>query len=504
MWALRDPDDPVDGRQMRTTARRVRRTVTAVLLAAAVAIPAGCTTPQAGPSPQGSPGAPGGTAPDPGLPARLAGAVSGQSATTHLQALERIADANGGNRAAGTPGYDASVDYVAGVLRQAGYDVQTPTFEARTFSVQSERLTVAGAQIPAAALSFSPATPPAGVTAPLAVLPPDPTPGCDAADFAGFPRGAVVLVRRGVCPFGQKSQLAGAAGAAAVLVANTEDAPVEGTLGDTPGVVPTAVVSRTDGDRLAARAGAPISLTLGTTIRTQTSRNVLAQTKTGDPARVVTTGAHLDSVPDGPGINDDGSGTAALLEIATKLGASPPVGQAVRFAWWGAEEEGLIGSTKYVQGLSEADRRAIALYLNFDMVGSPNAGYLAYDGDDSDKVGAGPGPPGSDVIERVLVEGLSTAGVQARGTDFDGRSDYGPFIEAGIPSGGLFTGAEETKGQEEATLWGGTAGRAFDPCYHQACDRLSNVDQVAFDRNVDAMATGIARFAVSLDGIPAR
>jgi Zn-dependent M28 family amino/carboxypeptidase len=289
-----------------------------------------------------------------------------------------------------------------------------------------------------------------------------------------------------------------------VIVANTDDAPVEGTLGDTPGVIPTAVVSRTQGGRLATRQGTPVSLMLATTIRQQTSRNVLAQTRTGDPARTVMAGAHLDSVPEGPGINDDGSGTAALLEIATRMGASPPVGQAVRFAWWGSEEEGLVGSTKYVQGLPEPDRRAIAAYLNFDMVGSPNAGYLAYDGDNSDNVGAPPGPAGSEVIEQVLEDGLGAVGVRAEGTDFDGRSDYGPFIEAGIPAGGLFTGAEEIKSPAQAQRWGGTPGRPYDPCYHQRCDRVSNVDQVAFDRNIDAMATGIGRFAVSLDGIPQR
>ncbi|MDQ4118838.1 MAG: M28 family metallopeptidase [Actinomycetota bacterium] len=488
---------------MRNTARHVR-TTTAAVLTAAVALLAACSDePSAPTAPGGATPAPA-AAPDPGLSARLAQSVSGQSATTHLQALERIADTHGGNRASGTPGYDASVDYVAGVLRRAGYDVQTPTFDARTFSVQAERLTVAGAPVPARALSFSPATPPAGITAPLAVLPQDPTPGCDPADYAQLPRGAVVLVQRGVCPFGQKSQLAGAAGAAAVIVANTDDAPVEATLGDTPGVIPTAVVSRSDGLRMAPRQGTPVSLMLATTIRQQASRNVLAQTRTGDPARTVMAGAHLDSVPDGPGINDNGSGTAALLEIATKMGASPPVGQAVRFAWWGSEEEGLIGSTKYVQALSEPDRRAIAAYLNFDMVGSPNAGYLAYDGDNSDNVGAGPGPAGSDVIERALVDGLGAVGVRAEGTDFDGRSDYGPFIEAGIPSGGLFTGAEEAKTPEQARLWGGTAGRPYDPCYHKGCDRLSNVDQAALDKNVDAMATGIGRFAVSLDGLPSR
>ena len=214
-------------------------------------------------------------------------------------------------------------------------------------------------------------------------------------------------------------------------------------------------------------------------------------------------GAHLDSVPAGPGINDNGSGPATLLETAVHLGAAPAVPNAVRFAFWGGEEEGLIGSTNYVASLAEPDRNKIALYLNLDMVGSPNPGYFAYDGDNSDNTGAGPGPEGSATIERVLVEQLKAKGVDAEGTDFDGRSDYGPFIAAGVPSGGLFTGAEEPKTPEQAQRWGGTAGQPDDHCYHQACDRIENVDRTALDRNVDAFAGTIGRFALSTDGIPA-
>ena len=137
-------------------------------------------------------------------------------------------------------------------------------------------------------------------------------------------------------------------------------------------------------------------------------------------------------------------------------------------------------------------------------MGSPNPGYFVYDGDDSDKEGTGPGPAGSDVLERALVEGLSAAGVPAAGTDFDGRSDYGPFIEAGIPSGGLFTGGSEPMSAEEAQRWAGDANSSFDPCYHQACDRVDTIDRTALDRNADATAAAIARFALSTDGLPTR
>jgi Zn-dependent M28 family amino/carboxypeptidase len=471
------------------------RTVRTLVLVAVTAM--ACSAPPASPPAQPAP-----PAPDPGLPSRLVEQVSGDGALTHLTELQRLADANGGNRALGTPGYDASVDYVAGVLRGAGYDVQTPTFSARRFEARQEQLAVDGEPVPVVALGFSPTTPEGGVTGPLALMVGE---GCAPADASAVPPGSVALVRRGTCTFAQKATHAAAAGAVGLIVINNEDAPLEdGTLGEAAtGVVPTGGVTRSAGDALAGRAGAGITLTLVTTVRETPSRNVIAQTRTGNPDEVVVAGAHLDSVPEGPGVNDNGSGVATLLETAVRLGAAPPVANGVRFAFWGAEEVGLVGSTTYVQGLSEEERNRIALYLNLDMVGSPNAGYLVYDGDDSDREGDGPGPAGSAAIERALVEGLAAAGVQAAGTDFSGRSDYGPFIERGIPSGGLFTGAEQTKSPEEAERWGGTAGEAYDRCYHQVCDRLETIDRTALDRNTDAFAAALARFALSTEELAA-
>jgi Zn-dependent M28 family amino/carboxypeptidase len=469
------------------------RTVWALVLVAITTV--ACGAPAAAP-----PALP---APDPTLPSRLVEEVTGDRAYAHLVELQRIADANGGNRALGTPGYDASVEYVAGVLRGAGYDVQTPTFTARRFEVRQERLAVDGQDVPVSALGFSPTTPEGGVTGPLALMVGE---GCNPADASAVTPGSVALVRRGTCPFAQKAMHAATAGAAGMIVINTEDTPLnDGTLGEgATGVVPTGGVTRSAGDALAGRAGANVTLTLVTAIQETPSRNVLAQTRTGNPDEVIVAGGHLDSVPEGPGINDNGSGVAALLETAVRLGASPPVTNAARFAFWGAEEVGLIGSTAYVQGLPEEERKRIALYLNLDMVGSPNAGYLVYDGDDSDREGAGPGPAGSATVERVLVEGLAAAGVTAAGTDFSGRSDYGPFIQQGIPAGGLFTGAEQVKSPEEAQMWGGTAGEAYDRCYHQACDRLDTIDRTALDRNTDAIASAIARFALSTEELGAR
>jgi Zn-dependent M28 family amino/carboxypeptidase len=470
-----------------------------LVLALVAVMTMACGAPTAAPPAPARPPAPAPPpAPDPTLPSRIVEDVTGDGAFVHLTELQRIADANGGNRALGTPGYDASVEYVAGVLRAAGYDVQTPTFSARQFEVRQEQLAVDGEPVPVSALGFSPTTPEGGVTGPLALMVGE---GCNPADAASVPPGSVALVRRGTCPFAQKAAHAATAGAVGLIVVNVEDTPLTGgTLGETAtGVVPTGGVSRSAGDALAGRAGATITLTLVTAIQETQSRNVLAQTRTGNPDDVVFAGGHLDSVPEGPGINDNGSGVAALLETAVRLGASPPVANAVRFAFWGAEEVGLVGSTAYVQGLPEEERKRIALYLNLDMVASPNAGYLVYDGDDSDREGAGPGPAGSATVERVLVESLAAAGVPAAGTDFSGRSDYGPFIELGIPAGGLFTGAEEIKSAEDAQRWGGTAGEAYDRCYHQACDRLDTLDRTALDRNTDAVAATLARFALSTE-----
>ncbi|MGN9788314.1 M28 family metallopeptidase [Nonomuraea sp. ZG12] len=223
-----------------------------------------------------------------------------------------------------------------------------------------------------------------------------------------------------------------------------------------------------------------------------TGYNVIADWPGGDPDDVLMTGAHLDSVTAGAGINDNGSGSAAILEVALEVsrqGLQP--GKHLRFAWWGAEELGLRGSRFYVNGLSAAERARITAYLNFDMVGSPNAGYFLYDGDDSDGVGSGPGPSGSAELEQTLQSYFTSIGVPTRGTDFDGRSDYGPFISAGIPAGGTFTGAEGVKTSAQAALWGGTAGQAFDPCYHRSCDTISNIDDTALDRNTDAIAHAV-------------
>ncbi|MEU7695556.1 M28 family metallopeptidase [Microbispora hainanensis] len=465
------------------------------------------------------PAAPANADPDPG---KIAQTVVASAVKKHLRKLQDIANANGGTRAAGTPGFAASRDYVAGVLKKAGYTVKLQAFEFPFFKENSTALLQRTAPSPK---TYAP-TPPDGssvgefatmtysgsgdVTGAVAdvdlMLPPGPeanasTSGCETSDFAGFPAGAVALVQRGTCTFQVKAENAQAAGASAVIIMN-EGQPgrtdtLQGTLGEPTVHIPVVGVSFAVGQELSA-AGTTVRVTTDTTSEIRTTHNVIADSRWGDANRVVQLGAHLDSVLAGPGINDNGSGSAAILEVATVLGKIPTRNK-LRFSFWSAEELGLLGAEHYVASLSPADLAKIKLYLNFDMVGSPNYALKIYDGDDSDATGAGPGPEGSAEIEKLFEKYFDALHQRHNGTDFDGRSDYGPFIAAGIPSGGTFTGAEGVKTAEEQAMFGGTAGQAYDPCYHQACDTIANISDKALALNTGAIATAAAVYAFSRD-----
>lgn len=447
-----------------------------------------------------------------GFAAALRGRVSTDAMVGHLSKLQDIADANNGTRAVGTPGFDASVEYVVNTLRDSGFDVQTPQFQARIYHAEPGSVTVGGDTVKARALEFSPATPPDGVSGPLVAAPVEDTPGCTASDYDGLPvAGAIVLVDRGTCPFGQKGDAAAQRGAVAVIVAdNVLEEKLVGTLGESTDVkIPMVSVTKPEGARFRAHPG-PTTVKLDATVRTIEARNVIAQTKTGSTDNVVVAGAHLDSVPEGPGINDNGSGVAALLETARQLGSSPRVHNAVRVAFWGAEELGLIGSRRYVASLDADALKDIALYLNFDMLASPNPGYFTYDGDQSlppSLRGSPVVPEGSAGIERALVAYLKSDDKTAEDTSFDGRSDYQGFTLAGVPSGGLFSGAEAKKSEEQAKLWGGTADEPFDPNYHKETDTLEHIDRSALGVNGGGVAYSIGLYAQDLsgrNGVPTR
>jgi len=489
-----------------------QRAVTGVVLTVAMVVSAlgGCGR-DVEPGQTEQPGSPPASAEEFGIMIR--DRVTTDAVMAHLAKLQDIADANGGNRALGTPGYQASVDYIADALRSKGFDVQVPEFELRLPFADPPSVSVGGSTVAAEPLAYTIGTPPDGISGPLVSARVEDSPGCTAEDYDGLPaQGAVVLVDRGQCPFSDKMAAAAQRGAIALIVANNVDEEQSGaTLGKgTDVTIPVIGVSKADGARLRGRPG-ETRIALNAGVRIEKSSNVIAQTKTGSTADVVVVGGHLDSVPAGPGINDNGSGVAAVLETALQIGSTPPVRNAVRFGFWGGEEVGLVGSTDYIQSLDEAALKDIALYLNFDMIASPNPGYFTYDGDQSARLGPDESPPrvpeGSAGIERTLVSYLQTAGIESRDFSFEGSSDYDGFTRAGIPGGGVFTGAMTKMTEVEAELWGGAANEPFDPNYHQKTDTLENIDRAALEINGRAAAYSVGFYAQDFggrNGVPAR
>ncbi|GAA3373044.1 M28 family metallopeptidase [Streptomyces sannanensis] len=460
-------------------------------------------------------GSPASATPDPGkaaehLARKLVHDSSAEGAYKHLRKLQSIADANGGNRSAGSPGHEASAKYVHDLLEKAGYQVSYETFDFTFIETQAEKLSVvspAPRDIAIRAMSYTKSTPVGGIRAAVTAVPVDATTGCEPGDYAaGAFTGKIALIKRGGCTFAEKQATAAGAGAVGAVIYNNTAGDLNGTLGGPEaGRIPTGGITQADGEALAAAAAAgevTLSLDIRQLQEVRTTKNVIAETKGGDAANTVMLGSHLDSVAAGPGINDNGSGSAGLLEVALELAQThkKPANK-VRFAWWSAEELGLLGSQAYVDELTEAQRKDIKLYLNFDMIASPNFGQFVYDGDDSDGVGAPAGPEGSAQLEKGITDFLDSQGKPHEGTDFTGRSDYGPFIAVGIPSGGTFTGAEGIKTADQARKFGGRAGVAYDSCYHAECDNLKNIDMSAFDTNVDVIANAVGTYAYDLSSL---
>jgi Zn-dependent M28 family amino/carboxypeptidase len=455
---------------------------------------------------------------------RLRKAVTVAEILKHERALNRIGQRNNNTRASGTPGYDASVDYVERLLRRAGYQVLTQTF---TFPFFQETAPSTLARVSPDPETFVNGTDFAtfeysgsgNVTGRLVPtndiqIPPEPTPsstsGCEAVDFPAPPApNSIALIQRGTCDFADKVANARAAGYAAAIIFN-EGQPgrtevlQNATLGG-PETLPALGTTFALGEELytQARAGeVTVALSTRTFSEDRETENVIADWPGGDPNRIVVVGAHLDSVLEGRGINDNGSGSSTILETALQMRRlNLKLRNRVRFAFWGAEENGLLGSEYYVGQLSDAEKTKIELNLNFDMLGSPNFVRFVYDGDGSDSEPAG--PPGSDLIEQVFINFFDAQDLETDPTPFDGRSDYGPFIAEGIPAGGLFSGAEEIKTDEQEAIYGGNAGDPYDPCYHEACDTIRNLSKTALDQLGDGVAHSVITFANRSDPLPA-
>ncbi|MEU9856422.1 M28 family metallopeptidase [Streptomyces sp. NPDC047974] len=446
------------------------------------------------------------------LAKKLVRETTGADAFRHLQKFQAIADSAGGHRAAGSLGHDASAAYVYAQLKKAGYNVSYEKFDFVYTETLAEKASVLGAApraLDVRAMTYTESTPVGGITAELAAAPldADGSVGCEPGDFAaGSFTGKIALIKRGVCPFSTKQQNAAAAGAVGAIVYNNTAGLLSGTLGAADaGKIPTAGISQAEGEQLVADlAKGPVNLSyeIRQLKEKRSTNNVIAETKGGNAANTVMLGSHLDSVTAGPGINDNGSGSAGLLQAALELAESKEkVRNKVRFAWWSAEENGLLGSDHYVANLTALDKKEIKLYLNFDMIASPNYGLFVYDGDNSDGVGEGAGPEGSAQLERDITDFMDRRGLPHEGTDFSGRSDYGPFIKAGIPSGGTFTGAEGIKTPAQAAKFGGEAGVAYDVNYHAEGDDITNVNREAFDANIDVIANAVGTYAHDISSL---
>ena len=450
----------------------------------------------------------------------------------HLKAFQEIADrkGNNGNRATATQGHEDSVKYVEQQLATAGgyWKVSEQPFSAAIFEeVAPPTLTATPAPSPAWQPNVDFATMdasgsgavPAGT--PIVVVDfaeptttaSNSTAGCEAADFTQDLTGKVAVIQRGTCDFGLKAKNAQDRGAKAVIIFN------EGTIGDPErqglilgtvegyGVtIPALEATYPAGRYLVDHPSATVALSATTKTTVLQTRNVVAETTTGRTDRTIISGAHLDSVPEGPGINDDGSGSATQIELALQMAKLnfKPVNQ-VRFIWFSGEEQGLFGSTFYADQLTKTQRAGTAAMLDFDMLASPNYALQIYDGDGSEFGVAGPN--GSGIVESVFQKFYDARGLYTERIAFDGRSDYDEFTKVGIPAGGIAAGAEVHKTPFQQSKWGGVVAEGlagqFDPCYHLACDsygigkHTDNINDTALDINSDAVAHSVVTFAMT-------
>ncbi|KFA80591.1 hypothetical protein S40288_09284 [Stachybotrys chartarum IBT 40288] len=419
------------------------------------------------------------------------------------QKLQEFADASGGTRSFGSGGHNATVDWLYDTLVATEYyNVYKQPFT-ELFHYATGSVTIDGEDLTIQPMTYTPGGAYSGPLVNSENL------GCDVADYPAEAAGAVVLVSRGICPFSQKALSAAAAGAVGVLVYNNVPGIVSGTLGTpSPDYAVAIGISQEDSVPIleALAAGeVMIDMNIDAVAENRVNYNVIAETRWGDHDNVLVIGGHSDSVQAGPGINDDGSGTVGVLNVALAL-TNFKVRNAIRVAFWGAEEFGLLGSYYYLNSINGTlgggpeEVAKIRAYLNFDMIASPNYMLGIYDGD-GDAFNL-TGPAGSGVLEQDFEEFYDANGYNHVPTEFSGRSDYAAFIQNGIPSGGLFTGAEVEKTEEEVALFGGEAGVAYDVNYHLVGDDINNLNNEAYLINAKSIANSVAKYANSFESLP--
>jgi hypothetical protein len=443
-----------------------------------------------------------------------------------LVELESLADANGGNRAVG-PGFDASLALFSRILSEsADCDVSYQEFGVPTFFEDHKPLV----SIRSPYLNYTLQTSTDVITMNFGgngtyEIPEGPiflakNFGCSPEDLQGA-KGKIALIFYNPdssidCTAYQKALNAFNAESSAILVANDASrhrlsaSRLRGS-GYSPGAyqfvqIPTLAISYMTASTLLNLEGATMSIKASTRIVIQRTKSLLCTTREGDPEKLMVFGAHLDSVPAGPGINDNGSGAAMLLEIAKQLKTMKvKVVNQVQFSWWGAEEPGLIGSRFFVNHTKSTDPskwNRIKAALNFDTMASPNGIPQLYNihlkNEDNETF------PNSAVSGSVAINSLFTTRFNQLNQPFleiafEGGSDYYPFVQNGIPTGGLDGGAADTKTVEQAAIYGGLPNFVMDPCYHEPCDRVSNLGLDMLTVMADAAAFTIGSLATEKD-----
>lgn len=327
--------------------------------------------------------------------------LTSSSLNNSLQKLYNIALDNNNSRAFGLPGYKASIDFVHKRLSHGDqFNISVQPFT-HLFS-QTRKIALTGPEeekVDAVSLQYNHATPfPGGVTAPLVLIPIDDErgSGCFEDQWKGIDvKGKIALIKRGKCHFINKLKLAKDNGASAAIVFNDNPAQTagSGSLGaeNIGKLAPVGVITYDRGnawaDRLKSGETLEINLIIDVITEKRKTWQIIADTKEGDPNNIVMLGAHLDSVQEGPGINDNGSGVAALLSIAESI-KQKSFKNKLRFAFWGAEESGMIGSNYYVSNLSKEEASNIRFYYNYDMIASLQPYYIVYSDSEAHKTGA--------------------------------------------------------------------------------------------------------------------
>ena len=418
--------------------------------------------------------------------------------------LNSVSEYGNPTRVIGSPGHWGTIRYIINELKKLKgyYKVSTQKFDAIDGKVNSFSLLIDGVEPRSLEpLSLTPATPDKKPVHGNLVLVEEF--GCSLENFPEFTKNNIALIKRGNCAFGDKSINAGLSGALGAIIYDS-DGPLHGTLGSPTGnEVATVSISEEDAkDYIDALLKDPThvfetTLYVDAYVKNITTLNVIAESTYGDHDNVVSLGGHSDSVSAGPGINDDGSGSISLLEVAKHL-TNFRINNGVTFAWWAAEEEGLLGSYHYANTLTPEQNSKIRLFMDYDMMASPNYEYQVYDANNEDH------PNGSGDLKDLYIDWYTSHGLNHTLVPFDGRSDYVGFIDQGIPAGGIATGAEGVKTPDGKDKFGGEIGKWFDPCYHQLCDNLSNPSYEAWVINTKLIAHSVAVYANSFKNFPER